>query len=86
MEKSFGPRAFEWDVHNIRKNWEKHGVSLSEAEAVFFNEPILIAEVDESKILFREQRRLAYGVTNSRRRLFIVFMMRGDKIRVMMSR
>lgn len=34
--------GFEWDEGNARKNSEKHDVSQSEAEQVFFNEPLLM--------------------------------------------
>ena len=33
--------GFEWDSGNERKN-EKHGVSMAEAEQVFFNIPLLL--------------------------------------------
>ena len=33
--------AFDWDEGNARKN-DKHGVSIAEAEQVFFNEPLLV--------------------------------------------
>jgi uncharacterized DUF497 family protein len=35
-------QGFQWDEGNGRKNVDKHGVSQSEAEQVFFNEPLLI--------------------------------------------
>ena len=34
----------EWDDRNARKSIDKHGVSQSEAEQVFFNEPLLILD------------------------------------------
>ena len=33
--------GFEWDEGNSRKN-EQHGVSMTEAEQVFFNSPLLV--------------------------------------------
>jgi uncharacterized DUF497 family protein len=33
--------GFDWDDGNARKN-DKHGVSQSEAEEVFFNQPLLL--------------------------------------------
>ena len=33
--------GFEWDEGNARKN-EHHGVSMAEAEQVFFNAPLLV--------------------------------------------
>jgi hypothetical protein len=35
--------GFDWDDGNARKN-EKHGVSVSEAEQVFFNQPLLLLD------------------------------------------
>ena len=35
--------GFNWDNGNARKN-EKHGVSMAEAEQVFFNAPLLLLE------------------------------------------
>ena len=37
--------GFEWDAGNERKN-EKHGVSMAEAEQVFFNAPLLLLADD----------------------------------------
>ena len=87
MDKTFAPKGFEWDEHNVRKNWEKHGVSWAECEEVFFNEPLLVAEVAQSKILYKEQRYLAYGIANAKRLLFIVFTARSDnKVRIISAR
>jgi uncharacterized DUF497 family protein len=33
--------GFDWDDGNLLKNWEKHGVSASECEQVFFNHPLV---------------------------------------------
>lgn len=35
--------GFDWDDGNARKN-EKHGVTQSEAEEMFFNQPLLLLE------------------------------------------
>ena len=80
------PTEFEWDEHNIRKNWEKHKVAFSECEEVFFNEPLWVAKVDRSRIIYEESRYLAYGTTNAKRLLLAVFTLRGDKIRVISVR
>jgi len=36
--------GFNWDAGNARKSESKHGVSMAEAEQVFFNTPLLILE------------------------------------------
>ncbi len=76
--------GFDWDEGNLLKNWEKHRVSASECEQVFFNRP-LVAGLDKehSKI---EDRFHALGVTDSGRQLFVVFTVRKNQIRVISAR
>ena len=38
--------GFEWDKGNTGKNWERHRVTYTECEEVFFNSP-LVAGIDE---------------------------------------
>jgi uncharacterized protein len=65
--------GFEWDEGNARKN-EQHGVSMAEAEQVFFNSPLLVLP-DESHSE-TELRFHALGKTNDRRLLHITFTLR----------
>lgn len=77
--------GFDWDAGNAGKN-EKHGVSPSEAEQVFFNEPLVIqADVKHSR---REPRYHTLGKTNTGRLLHVTFTLRFDdtKIRVISAR
>ncbi len=37
-------KGFDWDEGNVRKNREAHRVTLQEAEQVFFNRPLFVAE------------------------------------------
>jgi uncharacterized protein len=76
--------GFDWDVANAPKIWERHEVSPGEAEQVFFNHP-LTAVVD-SKHSDTEPRFLALGQTDSGRRLFVAFTIRGRNIRVISAR
>lgn len=76
--------GFDWDEGNLLKNWEKHRVSASECEQVFFNHP-LVAGLDE-KHSSAETRHYALGVTDAGRRLFVVFTVRRKKIRVISAR
>ena len=77
-------RAFEWDSHNTVKIWKKHRVTPQECEEVFFNWPLVVAEdVKHSKV---EKRYFLLGQTDGGRRLFVVFTVRGDKIRVITTR
>lgn len=36
--------GFDWDKGNARKTADKHGVSQTHAEQVFFNEPLLLLQ------------------------------------------
>jgi len=72
------------DEGNLLKNWERHRVSASECEQVFFNRP-LVAGVDEEHSE-AEDRFYALGVTDSGRRLLVVFTVRLNKIRVISAR
>ena len=75
--------GFDWDEGNVLKNWEKHRVSLAECEQVFFNRPLLAADVRHS---LEEPRYYALGETDAARRLFIVFTVRGEFVRVISAR
>ncbi|MDA0740114.1 MAG: BrnT family toxin [Nitrospirae bacterium] len=78
--------GFQWDQGNARKNVDKHDVSQSEAEQVFFNEPLLI--VDDVKHGQSEPRFHALGVTTSGRRLHVTFTLREENtmVRVISAR
>lgn len=76
--------GFQWDEANINKNWIGHQVPHFECEEVFFNEPILLFDDDRHSQI--ETRYYVLGKTNSGRKLFIVFTIRGDKIRVISAR
>jgi hypothetical protein len=77
--------GFDWDDGNTRKN-DKHGVSMAEAEQVFFNEPLLL--IGDSKHSQDESRFHALGKTDEGRILHITFTLRNDgtKIRVISAR
>ncbi len=73
------------DEANALKN-DKHGVSLAEAEQVFFNAHLLLLyDVTHSKV---EVRFHAMGKTDDQRLLHITFTLRaeGQKIRVISAR
>jgi uncharacterized DUF497 family protein len=78
--------GFNWDAGNARKSEDKHGVSMAEAEQVFFNTPLLILEdAAHSK---QEIRIHALGKTDEGRTLHITFTLRtaGTLIRVISAR
>ncbi len=77
--------GFDWDKGNARKN-EKHGVSMAEAEQVFFNAPLLL--LDDAAHSQKEARLHALGKTDDGRLLHITFALRqsGCLIRVISAR
>ena len=77
-------RGFEWDEGNADKNWTKHRVSPLECEQVFLNLPLVIADDPQHSQV--ESRYYALGQTDAGRRLFVVFTIRADRIRVISAR
>ena len=78
--------GFDWDAGNSRKSEDKHGVSMAEAEQVFFGTPLLMLEdVAHSQ---QEPRIHALGKTSDGRTLHITFTLRsnGGQIRVISAR
>ncbi len=77
--------GFDWDDRNARKN-EKRGVTQSEAEEVFFNQPLLLLE--DARHGGQESRFHGLGRTHERRTLHITFILRqdGTLIRVISAR
>jgi len=78
--------GFDWDHGNSRKSVDKHDVSQSEAEQVFFNDPLLMLVDDRHSQT--EPRIHALGKTDTGRLLHITFTLRADnsKIRVISAR
>ena len=78
--------GFNWDAGNARKSDEKHGVSMAEAEQVFFNTPLLMLE--DATHSTHEVRIHALGKTHEARALHITFTLRraGTLIRVISAR
>jgi len=78
------PICFEWDEGNSQKNWIKHKVSVQEAQQVFF---------DEKKIVYKdvphsvdEDRYIVLGKTEAAQVLFVVYTLRGSKVRIISAR
>jgi uncharacterized DUF497 family protein len=71
--------GFDWDDGNARKG-EKHGVSQSEAEQIFFDVRLLmVVDTDHSA---DESRFHALGTTLDGRRLHVTFTLRDDGTRI----
>lgn len=84
MGEGSDPTEFEWDDGNADKNWLRHRVSQAESEQVFFNRPLVVAE-DEIHSE-GEARYFALGRTDAGRSLFVVYTIRGEKVRVISAR
>lgn len=70
--------GFEWDDGNKNKNFIKHRVRNAECERIFFNEPLIILE--------DEKRFFAFGQTDQKRKLLVVFTLRKKRIRIISAR
>jgi uncharacterized DUF497 family protein len=68
---------FEWDENNLRKIWA-HGIQAGDAEQTPTNGPIPIYEQDVEG----EERYVYHGETDAERLLAVVFVERGEFIRV----
>jgi uncharacterized protein len=76
--------GFEWDTGNSRKNALKHDVDIPECEQIFSNKPLVIFH-DTSHSL-HETRYRVLGRTDDDRKLFLVFTLRKNCIRVISAR
>lgn len=76
---------FSWDKGNIDKNWIKHKVKDKESEEVFFNLPLIVS-FNEKHSIKTEKRFKTLGKTNQGKKLFIVFTIRKNKIRIISAR
>jgi uncharacterized DUF497 family protein len=78
--------GFDWDASNSRKSADKHDVSQAEAESIFFNDPLIVA--DDVRHSETERRFNALGKTAQNRLLHITFTLRqnGTVVRVISAR
>ena len=78
--------GFDWDSGNTEKIINKHNVLPSEAEQVFFNEPLLL--MDDIKHSQKETRYHALGITDDLRLLHVTFTFRlnGTLVRIVSAR
>lgn len=75
---------FEWNKGNIDKNKVKHGVENKEAEETFFGKDKFIFK---DKLHSRKEERFRiFGKTKDRRKLLVIFTIRGEKIRIISAR
>lgn len=72
--------GFDWDAGNARKSEEKHDVSQTEVEQVFFNVPLVLTP--DLKHSQTEPRFHALGRTNAGRLLHITSTLRFDRRKI----
>lgn len=73
---------FEWDDDKAASNSEKHGVSFSEAAEVFFD-PFYVSGNASTE---DEARDYIIGASRMSRTLFVVFVERGERTRIISAR
>jgi hypothetical protein len=76
--------GFDWDENNSEKNWIAHQARWTEAEEIFFNEPLIVAS--DPLHSAQEVRFFALGQTDAGRPLFLAFTIRQQLIRVISAR
>ena len=72
--------GFDWDEANSGKSASKHSVSPAEAEQIFFDEQLLLA--DDVKHSQDERRYHALGQTIDGRLLHVTFTLRDGQTRI----
>ena len=76
--------SFEWDGYNIGKSHQKHGVSPKEAEEIFVSEELFV--LSDRRHSQTEKRHIALGKTQEGKNLFVIFTLRGRKVRIISAR
>ena len=72
-----------WDPAKAKANFTKHGVRFSDAESVLFD-PLSLTMEDESAE--GERRFISIGLDAGGRVVVVVYMHRGDEIRLISAR
>lgn len=75
--------SFDWNEGNSTKSQLRHQVLPVESEQVFFDDPVYFYDEKHSQ---KEDRYFAYGLTDQKRKLCVVFTIRENRIRVISSR
>lgn len=84
MRKFKDSTEFQWDKGNHNKNWIRHKITNKECEEAFFDPDRKIYKDDlHSKT---EKRYVLLGRTRMGRLLFVSFIKRGKKVRVISAR
>ena len=78
-------QEFEWDAWNIKKNQQKHRVTVIECEQIF-SDPQKRIFYDRSHSTGKENLFILIGSTDVGRVLTIAFTIRNNRIRVISAR
>lgn len=70
--------GFEWDKGNIDKSYQKHGISIREAEEALLDKHVFLQE--DIKHSEKEERFIAISKTSKDKMLFSVFTIRNTTI------
>jgi len=77
-------KYFEWDRGNIDKSYQKHGISPKQSEEIFLDKELkILKDIGHSQ---KEARYIALGKTFEKKILFVVFVIRKNKIRIISAR
>ena len=79
---AFHAVGFDWDEANAG-HCRKHGMERAEIESVFHQQPLVAPDPKHS---VHEARFVTAGRTSKGRAAFVVFTMRGDRIRPLSAR
>ena len=79
-----GALEFEWDNGNLDKSRRKHGVTPPESESVFADEESIILPDKEHSIV--EERFAIFGKSDLNRYLYVIFIIRRKRIRIISAR
>lgn len=74
---------FQFDPAKAAGNLKKHGVSFADAEGVFYD-PLAIHQLDPDSD--DEERFVAVGMGGAETILVVVYMLRGEEIRLISAR
>jgi uncharacterized protein len=75
---------FEWDENKAKANLKKHGVSFQEASSVFYD--LSAVSTGDTTHSAEENRFLIIGQSNKLRILLVVYIERGENIRIISAR
>lgn len=76
--------GFDWDKGNVDKSYQKHGISIREAEEAFLDKDVFLQE--DIKHSEKEERFIAISRTSKNKMLFSIFTIRNKKIRIISTR